>query len=61
MDIELFDTEHQIVTLFPKSKKTKKSLIFSDLSVFVGQRSELSNFLEEDIELFKDKPKNTNL
>ncbi|MFT6717410.1 MAG: hypothetical protein ACJA0Q_002064 [Saprospiraceae bacterium] len=50
-----FDSEYQHLTFLPKIQKTKKSLKISDLSVFMGQRSELSNFLKEDMELLTGK------
>ena len=59
MGIELFKSEYQRFTFLPKNQKTKKSLKISDLNVSVGPRPQLSNFLEEDIELFNDKPKNS--
>ena len=58
MGIELFRSEYQQLKFLPKNQETKKSLKISDLIVFVGQRSQLSNFLDRDIELFNDKTRN---
>ena len=43
-----------------RGQKKGQTQKFSSLSSLVGQRSELSNFLKTDIELFNEKPKNNN-
>ena len=72
IELEPFRAENQIVIFINKSKKTKKSLKISDLVLFVGPRSEISNpddsirimtnefrhdFLEEDVEAINDTRK----